>query len=261
MRLEHILPAILLAMCIAGCSTAPGGIRKESAANQREDAARVHTNLGQQYLAQDRLELALEKLQKALSYDSGYVDAHTVIAVLYERIGDDAKAEQHYRRAAQLRPKGGAELNNYGTFLCRTGRYDEAQEYFQRAIADPFYRTPAVAMANSGSCLLQSGHPEAAEKVLRQALQQDPSNAATLLQLAHVAYERGDYYSARGFMQRHEASAPASADALMLGRNIELKLGDARGVGTYTRKLLQGFPESPEAQSLNVRIQRDEKAR
>ncbi|MBN8726388.1 MAG: type IV pilus biogenesis/stability protein PilW [Xanthomonadales bacterium] len=252
---------MLLALCIAGCSPAPGGIKKESAASRRQDAARVHTDLGQQYLVQGRLELALEKLQKALSYDSSYVDAHTVIAVLYERIGDDANAEQHYRRAAQLRPKGGAELNNYGTFLCGTGRYDEAEGYFQRAVADPFYRTPAVALANSGSCLLKAGHRDAAEKVLRQALQRDPANAATLLQLAHVSYESGDYFSARGFMQRHEAAAPASADALMLGRNIELKLGDARGVGNYTRKLLQGFPESREAQSLNVAIQRDAKTR
>jgi len=261
MRPEQLLSAVLLALCIAGCGSAPGGIKKESAATQRQDAARVHTDLGQQYLAQGRLELALEKLQKALSYDSDYVDAHTVIAVLYESIGDDTKAEQHYRRATQLRPKGGAELNNYGTFLCRTGRYDEAEDYFQRAVADPFYRTPAVALANAGSCLLKAGRHEEAAKTLRRALQYDPNHAVTLLQLAHVSYENGDYFSARGFMQRYETSVPASADALMLARNIELKLGNADGVRNYTRKLLQGFPDSQEAQSLNVGIQRDEKAR
>ena len=48
----------------------------------------MHTELGQQYMQQGKLEIALENLNKALSFDPGYVDAHTVIAVLYERIGD-----------------------------------------------------------------------------------------------------------------------------------------------------------------------------
>lgn len=255
MRLERGFLVVALAASLAavgGCGSGSGPIKKEDAATQRQDAARVHTELGQKYLQQGKLELALEKLQKALSFDADYVDAHTVIAVLYENIGETAKAEEHYRRAAQLRPKSGSELNNYGAFLCRLGRYDEAQAHFERAVADPFYRTPAVALTNSGTCLLKAGRRDDAEKVLRRALELSPNDGEALFQLASALYEKGEYFKARAFMQRFEAGSQPRPDALLLGRNIELRLGNGRAAGDYTRKLLQGFPESQQAKSLSV---------
>ena len=262
MRLERALLAIALAVSVAilaGCATTPApsnGVKKEDAATKREEAARIHTELGQRYLSQGKLEIALDKLNMALTFDKNYVDAHTVIALLYERIGNFPKAEEHYKRAVELKPNGGNELNNYGAFLCRLGRYDEAQTYFTRALADPFYQTPAVALANSGSCFLKAGKPAEAEKALRLALEKSPGDAETLFGLASVLYEKGDYFNARAFIQRFEAASKPRADALMLGRNIELKLGDGHGAGEYTHKLMQAFPDSPEARSLTVKIER-----
>lgn len=259
MRLERTLLAAILGAAVAllaGCVSGGGSsVKNEDAATQKEDAARVHTELGQKYLQQGKLELALEKLTKALTFDPGYVNAHTVIAVLYENINEPAKAEEHYRRAAELKPKGGSELNNYGAFLCKLGRYDESQGFFERAIADPFYKTPAVALTNSGTCLLKAGKRDQAEAALRQALDLNAGETEALIQLASVLYDKGEYFKARAFMQRFEAAAQPRPDALMLGRNIELRLGNGRAAGDYTRKLLQGFPESEQARSLNVQSQ------
>jgi len=237
---------------LAGCQSGPvGTVKKEDAATQRDDAARVHTELGQKYLQQGKLELALEKLNKALDFNPDYVDAHTVIAVLYESINDLPKAEEHYRRAAQLKAKGGAENNNYGRFLCTQGRYAEGGEYFKRALADPFYQTPALAMANYGTCLLKDGKREEAEKLLRQALALNENDSEALLSLGTVLYDKGEYFKARAFVQRFEALSHPRAEALMLGRNIELRLGNASGASEYSRKLLRAFPESSEARALN----------
>ena len=256
MRLERGLFACVLGASIvllAGCGAgATGGVKREDAATKRQEAARVHTDLGHQYLNQGKLELALEKLNKALSFDPDYADAHTVIAVLYEKIGDTAKAEEHYRRAAQLKPKGGSELNNYAAFLCKLGRYDEAQGYFQLALTDPFYKTPAVALVNSGTCLLKAGKRDEAEKALRRAVLIQPDDPEALIQLAQTLYEKGDYFNARAFMQRFEAAAQARPDALLLGRKIELRLGNGAAAGDYTRKLLHSFPESEQARSLGA---------
>jgi len=240
---------------LAGCGAGQPGVKKEDAATQKQEAARIHTELGQTYLRQGKLEMAQEKLNTALSFDPDYVNAHTVLAVLYEQIGDAAKAEEHYKRAAQLKPKSGAEQNNYGTFLCKVGRYDEAQGYFDRAIADPFYQTPAVALTNSGTCLLHAGKRDEAEKRLRLALEKNPNASETLFQLASVNYEKGEYFKARAFMQRFEANSQPRPDALMLGRNIELRLGNGNAAGDYTRRLLQGFPESEQARALSVQSQ------
>jgi type IV pilus assembly protein PilF len=172
--------------------------------------------------------------------------------VLYERIGDVKQAEEHYRRAAQLKPKGGNELNNYGAFLCKIGRYDESTEYFERAVADPFYNTPDVALTNEGTCLLKGGKNDAAEAALRKALDRSPNNSEALFQLASVLYQKGDFFKARAFMQRFEAVGQARPESLMLGRNIELRLGNGSAASDYTRRLLQSFPESQQARELSA---------
>ena len=260
MRPELLLRsfAIALALILAACQTTGGGgpnLKKDSAQSEKIEAARVHTELGQKYMQQGKLEIALDNLNKALAYDHDYVDAHTVIAVLYERIGDQKQAEEHYRRAAQIKSKGGNELNNYGTFLCKIGRYDEAAGYFDRAVADPFYKTPEVALTNAGTCLLKGGKRDQAEVVLRKALDRSPDNPEALFQLASALYEKGEYFKARAFMQRFESVGQARPESLMLGRNIELRLGNASAASDYTRRLLQSFPESQQARELNAQNQ------
>ncbi|HEU4665860.1 MAG TPA: type IV pilus biogenesis/stability protein PilW [Dokdonella sp.] len=243
---------LAIALGLAGCESGPQStVKRDDPATQRDDAARVHTELGQKYMQQGKLELALEKLNKALQFNPDYVDAHTVIAVLYESINDMPKAEEHYRRAAQLKPKSGAENNNYGRFLCLEGKYAEGQEYFARALADPFYQTPALAMGNAGTCLAKAGKNDQAEQMLRQALAINPNDAEALLALGTILYGKGEYMNARAFVQRFESLAPPRPDALMLGRNIELRLGNAGGASEYSRRLLRGFPNSAEAKMLN----------
>jgi type IV pilus assembly protein PilF len=246
---------LLLALALAACGAAPNNLKKESAASEKIEAARVHTELGQKYMQQGKLEIALDNLNKALSYDADYADAHTVIAVLYERIGDQKQAEEHYRRAAQIKSKGGNELNNYGTFLCKIGRYDEATTYFDRAVADPFYKTPDVALTNEGTCLIKAGKFDEAGTVLRKAVDLQPNNAEALFQLAAASYSKGDYFKARAFMQRFEAVGKPRPESLMLGRSIELRLGNGSAASDYTRRLLQSFPESQQAHELNEQNQ------
>lgn len=255
MRPDRLLRRAFVALvfvALAGCATGGGnGMKKESAESKRQDAARVNTDLGQQYMRQGKLELALEKLNRALEFDSGYVDAHTVIAVLYETIGDPVKAGEHYKRAAELKPKGGAVNNNYGWFLCRSGKFAESQAYFERALADPFYQTPSLALSNSGACLLKAGKRDEAENTLRRALSLDPNDAEALLQLGAVLYDKGEFFNARAFVQRHEGLSSPRPDALLLGRNIELRLGNGDAAREYTRKLLQSFPDSEQARLLD----------
>ncbi|MEP6881908.1 MAG: type IV pilus biogenesis/stability protein PilW [Dokdonella sp.] len=260
MQLDRTFVAVLLLALLAGCATGGGSSRpmaESNPENPKTKAAALYTDLGQKYMAQGKLEIALENLNKALAADINHADAHTVVALLYERIGDNAKAEEHYRRAAELMPKSGSESNNYGAFLCKMGRFDDSAIYFVRAIADPFYKTPAVALTNSGTCAIKGGKLDVAEKDLREALNREPNNSEALFQMATVLYRKNDFFRARAFIQRYEAVGQQSADALLLGRNIELRLGNGKGSQDYTSRLRERFPDSPQARSLDSTIVKD----
>jgi len=239
-------------MAMSACMPS-GGTVKDKDTDKRVDAARVRVELGQRYMQQGKFELAQENLQKALEYDSNYVDAHTVLGALLERLGKAHEAGEHYARAAELAPKSGAVNNNYGQFLCSTGHFADAQKYFARAMEDPFYKTPDVLYTNAGACLLStdSSQLEQAENDFRRAIEANPNNTAALFLMAKTLYARNDFFHARAFIQRFEALGQPNPDALLLARNIEMKLGHNDGAREYTQRLREQFPDTEQAHSLD----------
>ncbi|WP_430390184.1 type IV pilus biogenesis/stability protein PilW [Dyella sp. 20L07] len=261
MRLDRILLSAGLAMLMAGCvtttTTDAGGVStkipRTTKAEKAEEGARIHTELGQQYMANGDLQDALVKLNKALQFDPNYVPAHTVLAVLYERINDLPNAELHYRKAVALAPGKGDTNNNLGLFLCNSeGKTAEAMPYFQKAVADPFYQTPALAWTNAGTCLTRSRDFAGAEVDFRKALQIDPQNAGALYQLANVLYLQNDAFRARAFIQRFDALGQPSAASLKLGHDIESRLGNRDAALNYGRRLQSQFPDSEQARALDA---------
>ena len=89
---------------------------------------------------------------------------------------------------------------------------------------------------------------------LRTALDREPDNAEALFQMATVSYLKNDFFKARAFIQRYEGVGQQSADALLLGRNIELRLGNGKASQEYTRRLRDKFPDSQQARSLDVPV-------
>lgn len=258
MRCKPLL-AFCLSLALAGCVTVgekndhnqnDTSIPKTSRADQRKDAARIHTDLAQHYLAQGDLEDALAKLKLALQFDSNYAPAHTVIAYVYERINRLPEAEANYRQAAALEPDKGGPNNNLGQFLCRAGKWQESIGYFKKAVADPFYATPDVAFTNEGICQLRMGDQAGAEASFHDAITRNSRNGDALFELADVLYRRGDAFRARAFIQRVDALGISNAAALKLGYDVESRLGNTDAARTYLRRLQSQFPDSEQARAL-----------
>jgi len=250
MRLPRVF-VWLLVLVSAGCA-APGssGNSRRNVESPDAIAAANQVQMGRAYLQRGQREVALERLTKALQLDPRSTDAHTVIAVLFEEIERPERAETHYKRAVELDPDAGAVNNNYGQFLCRTGRYEEAEARFVKAMDDPFYATPALVLNNAGICALRAGHRERAEEYLRKALRLDPRSPGILLDLARLRMEGGEWLSARGFLQRHEAVSPPRPDALELGIAIETGLGDTAAAERYRERFRSEFPDHESAPKL-----------
>lgn len=209
----------------------------------RKRATEVQVELGRQYMDRGQYETAHEAFGKALALDPDSVDANTLMAVLYERIDRAEGAEKYYKRAVELDAEDGATNNNYGAYLCRLKRYQESDQYFLRALDDPFYKTPQSALANAGTCARMAGNAEKSETYFRKALELDPKSAAALYELALISFHKSDFMRARAFIQRFESVNPPDASAIDLAARIEDKLGDGTAAAKYRERLKTEFPD------------------
>ena len=235
---------LVLVLLITACTTTPG---PEDEENKNRKAAETNTALGQGYMQREQYEIALEKLKRAVAYDVTYAPAHTVLGILYETIGEFDLAEKEYAEAVKYDPDDGDINNNYGAFLCRVGKGKGADQYFLKAVKDPFYKTPEVAYLNAGNCALAEGDLDKADVFLRQSLGYNDKMPSALISMADVNYQTGNYMRARAFLQRFGSVGAWDEDSLLLGYRIESKLGDAKSANRYRLELLSLFPESSQA--------------
>lgn len=262
MRLREVIAlAVLAALAAGGCSrlafvttdpgrrgyeqvTAPPQVH-ESAASRQRASLRTQLAIAQSALLRGDLDAAEAAARKAQRADAGSADPETILGVVAERRGRHADAGAHYQRAAGLAPRDGGAANNYGAWLCANGREVESLGWFQRALSDPGYRTPAAALANSGACALRAGQLDKAARELRAAIEQDGENAVALGALARLEFQAGRFMEARAFSERRLSAAPADAAALRLASQIEQKLGDSAAAARYGRRLREEFPGNP----------------
>ena len=239
--------ALVLVLTVTGCVTTGGDEMPKS--NPR-DAAKINAELGLQYMEQGNDELAMQKLQHALKLDSRSADAHHYIALLYVKLGKNSEAERNYSEALALTPSNPMLLNNYGLFLCRQGKLEEAQKKFLAAAKQSFYKTPEVAYNNAGICALEVPDQAKAEEYFRDALKVNPNMPDALFEMADLKFKQGKYLHARAFIQRYLDVAPVAPAVLLLAIKVERNLGDQGNAAKFAKQLQDKFPTSQEAESL-----------
>lgn len=216
----------------------------ETPEDRRKMAAAKAVAAAENLLRAGDLDAAEQQARAAADADPTLADAHTLLALVASQRGDNARAGGEYAKAMHLAPTRGATLNNYAAWLCANGRPAESLPFFDQAVADARYPTPAAALANAGACALTAGQPERAGRDLRRALELDPTNAVALASLAQSEYRAGRYFEARAFSERRLAAAPATPEALVLASQIEQKLGDTAAAARYVQRMKAEFPAS-----------------
>lgn len=258
-----VLAAMLLALGLNACKRQPGIIKvpnqlntlknapSDTSQQDKQAAAQTHTQLAAAYMQGGHLKEAEDALRKAIGFDDKYIPAHTMLAILDWHINRMQEADSEFRKAISLDPSNGDTNNNYGQFLCERGKQQEAMRYFTKALADPFYKTPGVASANAGACLLKSKDYAGAATYLNKALVDQPNYGPALLSMAQLDLDQNKAFEARGYMQRFESAGQATPESLLLGYQIATRLGDKDTATNYSNRLQDQFPNSTQAQSLN----------
>jgi type IV pilus assembly protein PilF len=221
------------------------------------EAGRINARLAVEYLKRDQLQVAQDKIEKALEQNPKDVNVQLSAGLVYERLHDKRQADKHFRQALRAEPDNPEAQNAYGAYLCRNGEFSKGQKMFVEAAANPLYRTPFVAYTNAGVCARSAGKLEEAERYLRQALASNVDYPETFAQLAGVLHERGNNLQARAFVGRFLAVAPATPNILLLGYNIEVAMKDEPAAGTFRERLEKEFPDSEQARAVAMQPSRN----
>jgi len=246
----------LLCASLAGCGSAPKKSSRQidgsSKLKTAEDnsPAMINVQLGAGYLQRGDLDVALEKLQRALEYDPRLAVAHSLLGVVYTRMGVMDKARKHYRLSVKYGSNDASIVNNYGTFLCQQGEYDEAVRYYDMASHNRFYQTPHIALENAGVCLMKAGKLDLAEARFKEALRWKPDSPVSLYNMVIIQDKKGKPFKVRAFLQRLEAVHELDDKMLAIGYRAEKQLGNPAAAQNYYQRLAQQYPKSPALKAL-----------
>jgi type IV pilus assembly protein PilF len=240
LRIREIFGSLLLCVLLQACVAVDPG------QTQDEKASAVNVQLGIGYLQQNKLDLASDKLSKAVRQDPDSAVAHNAYGILQERLEQYDLAEYHYEKATKLDPKNSQAANNYGTFLCRRGRELESEEYFLRALENPLYSTPEYAYTNAAVCMMKAGRLDATREYLNKALSERSNFAPALITMARLSFEEMDYEQAKAYLDRYHLVARPSASSLWLDIRSALKMDSTANVEELVQRLATDYPESAE---------------
>ena len=154
----------LFFLCLAiiligtGCATTGDGLSQYSYVKLKE--------AGERFLGAGDVPQALKYLLEAEKRNPNDPTIPYDIGLAYRNRNLQTDALKYFHKALALKPDYAQAQNAAGTIYAEQGKYDMAQDYFQKALANPFYETPQFACYNLGQLYEKKGDSEAALKVL-----------------------------------------------------------------------------------------------
>lgn len=255
------LGALLLAGCVTtengrvvGTGAPPGSATQASSGGSGRNAedetrrrAQIRLDLSASHYTQRNFPQAMIEVDQALEIDRNFAAAYGMRGLINWQIGDPGRAETDFRRALALDGKNADLNNNFGWFLCKTGRQRESIPYFQTASEDLLYRTPAMPLHNAGICSREIGDEAAAENFFLRSFQIDPVNAVATYNLGDLYVKRGNYERAKFYSDRLLAQYQPNAETLWLALRVARLGGDRDYAKSLGAQLERQFPASPQA--------------
>jgi tetratricopeptide (TPR) repeat protein len=170
----------------------------------REGDAEQWARVAQALQGQQRYELSLPLLERAMESGPPRVDVQFLAGAAYERTGHRQAAIETFRRLLQADPDFAPALNYLGYMFVEKGEnLDEATELVRRAVAI------------------------------------DPDNGAYVDSLGWAMFQRGDYVEARRYLERAADLIPDDATICEHLADVYAMLGETDRAAAYYQKALE----------------------
>ncbi len=155
-------------------------------------------------LEQEKPEVALIPLQKAIRVAPEFLQAHENLAQAWTQLGDLKKAETCFKKCLEIDPSNFTNWKSLGDVLADQRKDDEADKAYKNAIStDKKYLDLQKAMSQ-----VQKGNLGEAERIYREILSDDPNNVDALRLLALLASRTGAVDQAINMLENCTKIAP-----------------------------------------------------
>ena len=208
--------------------------------------AKIRLELAAEYFQAGRMNVAMDEVGQALASDPDYPDAYGLLGLILMQNRDYEKADVAMRKAISLSPQDGNLIHNYAWMLCQQKHYAEADQWFDKAMAQPNYVERSKTLLAKGLCYQQAGQPQKAEKTLLTAYELDLNNPVVAYNLANVTLQAGDAKKAQFYIRRLNRTRNSNAQSLWLAIRIERSLRDDLAVKQLAQQLRERYPDSRE---------------
>ncbi len=238
---------LTLVLFMAGCVSQSQLGQQYGDDFDREEAAKTRISLGLTYLKNGDYQQAKANLDRALAFAPRLADAHYSLAYYYQLVEENQRAEQAYQAAMDLAPDNATIANSYGAFLCQTGQYDAAKNYFLKAVNSQQYANSAQTYENMALCAQAQGELADAIAYFTTALNYQPTRAKSLFLLTELYLETAQWDKAADTLARLERVTRVSPESLWLAVRVaqgQQNLEKAAGFGDM---LVSMYPQSPQA--------------
>ncbi len=231
----------------------------------KNELALTRISLGLGYLRMGNNAQAKFNFEKAKTFAPNLVEVYTAFAHYYEAVDEDALTIASYQKALSLKADDANTLNNFGVYLCRKERYEQAEEVFLQAIAVPTYLRVSESYENLSACAIKANDFSKASLYASKAVSHSPNSSSALFQMVRLEYAMGNYAVAKEYEQKYEkATRRFNPVGLALAYRVNTQLGDKQVAQNYGTMLVKMFPESWEAKQYILnglpRIEADELA-
>jgi type IV pilus biogenesis/stability protein PilW len=219
LHVERAVLASCIIASLAGCA--------HLSARDKE-SAEIHNDLGASAFQGGRYQEAMQEFQTSIQMNPNFALPHEGLGVVYlyywtgPRVED---AKQEFQKAVKIDPHYADAWNNLGTIYADQGDLPHAQEAFEKALGEPFYKTPWIAQTNLGWVIHLEGHTEQGKMLIKQALVNTPNYCVAHRQLARILADEGDSAAAEEHWEAFAKYCPKNPEAAFHEAAILMKRG------------------------------------